>query len=168
MKTKNVALAFKRKRQGKTNYKSRLTLLLGKKPRLVVRKSLKHITVQIMTYAENGDKAVTTAHSLMLKKYGWSLNTGSVPAAYVTGYLLGTQAKGKVDGKVNVDLGMAMSIAGSRLYAVIRGAKDAGLDVSCSDDMMPSDDRIFGAHMKPEVKQVVESVVKKIGDSRAT
>ncbi len=165
MKTKNVSLAFKRKREGKTNYKTRLQLLLGKKPRLVIRKSLKHTIAQIVVYAENGDSVLATAHSNMLKKQGWNLGTGNLPAAYLTGYMLGVAAKGKTKDTINVDLGMAISIRGSRLYAVVRGAKEAGLDIACADDMLPGDDRIYGVHMKPEVKQAVESVKKKLGGS---
>ena len=43
---------FKRKRLGITDYKKRLSLLLSNKPRLVIRKSLKHINVQIIEYKE--------------------------------------------------------------------------------------------------------------------
>ena len=41
-------IEFRRKREGKTDYKRRLRLLLSNKPRLVIRVSLKNIIIQIL------------------------------------------------------------------------------------------------------------------------
>ena len=51
-KGKTHRIKFRRKREGKTDYRKRLKLLLGGKPRLVVRKSLKNITAQIAVYSK--------------------------------------------------------------------------------------------------------------------
>ena len=49
-RSKTQVVPFKRKREGKTDYKKRLKLLSSSKPRLVIRKSLKNMTVQIIEY----------------------------------------------------------------------------------------------------------------------
>ena len=84
---------YRRKREGKTNYKKRLKLLLSKKPRLVIRRSLNNISLQIIEYQTNGDKIIVGTNSSELKKMGWTANTGNIPAAYLTGLLLAKKAK---------------------------------------------------------------------------
>ena len=51
---------FRRRREGKTDYRKRLKLLLSRKPRLVVRKSLNNIIAQIVEYDEKGDRVVVS------------------------------------------------------------------------------------------------------------
>ena len=70
MKTKRF-LPFRRKLQGKTNYRKRLELLKSNALRIVVRKSLKNITVQAVEYHPDGDKTLFTVTSKDLKEYGW-------------------------------------------------------------------------------------------------
>ena len=148
MKTKNISIAFRRKREGKTNYRLRLRLLLSKKPRLVIRNSLKHSTVQLVHYGEDGDRVIVTAHSAMLQKHGWKHGTGNLPAAYLTGLLLGKKAKEANIKEATPDLGLQQSVRGSRLYAIIMGAREAGLDVRCDEEMFPAEERISGTHIK--------------------
>jgi len=45
---KTKVVTFKRKREGKTDYNKRIKLLASNMPRLVIRKSLKNITAQIV------------------------------------------------------------------------------------------------------------------------
>ena len=52
---------FKRKTLGITDYKKRLRLLASNKPRLVVRRSLRHSIAQIIEYNEKGDKVLVSA-----------------------------------------------------------------------------------------------------------
>ena len=47
---------FRRRREGRTDYRHRAALLRGKLPRAVVRKSNRNITVQLVTYDDKGDK----------------------------------------------------------------------------------------------------------------
>ena len=63
---------FKRKLQGKTDYRKRLVLLKSGKPRLVVRKSLNNISTQIIAYETAGDKVLVAATSRELLKLGWT------------------------------------------------------------------------------------------------
>ena len=47
---------YRRKRSGLTNYKKRLSLLLSKKPRLVIRKSLNNMVAQVVGTAGASEK----------------------------------------------------------------------------------------------------------------
>ena len=66
---------FRRRREGKTNYRTRRALVLSRVPRLVVRLSLKNAIVQIIESESIGDKVIVSAHSRELAKtYGWLSN----------------------------------------------------------------------------------------------
>jgi len=88
-------MPFKRRYEKKTNYKKRLGLLLSEKPRLVVRKFLRHTKAQIIKYEPKGDKTVVSANTQELEKLGWKYSTSNIPAAYLTGLLIGQRAKKK-------------------------------------------------------------------------
>src|SRR3989338_9885825 len=92
-KYKIYAVQHRRKRKGKTNYRKRIKLLLAGKPRLVIRKSIKNITAQIVRFTKKGDEVLATAHSRELEKIGWSLPKGNTPSAYLVGLLIGQKAK---------------------------------------------------------------------------
>lgn len=153
---------FKRKRLGKTNYRKRLKLLLANKPRLVVRKSLKNIFAQIIKYDEKGDKVVVSAHSSELKKYGYSGSKGNIPSAYLVGLLVGSKSKNKNVNELVLDIGLQNSVRGSRVYSVLKGCVDSGLNVPHSKDILPTLDRIKGKHIKDFDSNKFEEVKKKI------
>ncbi len=136
---------FRRKREGKTNYKKRLKILLSNKIRLVVRKSLKNIYAQLTEYSDDGDLVKVSASTEELKKLGWKGNTSNIPASYLTGYLLGKKAKKSNMKEGILDIGMLPSVKGSRLYAVVKGAKDAGIAVPADKEMLPDYDTVTGA-----------------------
>lgn len=138
---------FRRRREGKTDYRRRLMLLKSEKPRLVVRRSLKYITAQIIEYVEGGDKTLLNVTSGQLKGMGWQFSCDSIPAAYLTGLLVGKMA---VENKITeavLDFGLYRSTKGSRIYAVAKGARDAGLQVPMDESMAPSEDRLAGKHI---------------------
>ncbi|MFH1915899.1 MAG: 50S ribosomal protein L18 [Nanoarchaeota archaeon] len=143
-------IQYRRKREGRTNYKKRLILLKSRKARLVIRRTNKNIIAQIIDYAPDGDKVICGANSQELKKLGWTYSTKSIPAAYLTGKLLHHKMKTKkidVHKEVIVDLGIHTPLKGSRIYAVVKGMKDAGMNIPASDDIYPKDDRITGQHI---------------------
>jgi len=140
-------MQFRRRRQGRTDYKRRLALLKSGKPRLAVRTSLKYIRAQIIEFDEHGDKTIVTATSDALRGMGWKFACDNTPAAYLTGLMVGRAAKDKKINEVVLDIGLQPSTKGSRLYAVVKGAVDAGLDVRCDAEMLPSDERITGKHI---------------------
>jgi large subunit ribosomal protein L18 len=148
---KVFTVPFRRKREGRTDYRKRLALLKSKLPRLVVRKSNKNMLAQLIEYEDKGDHVLFTVKSTDLKKHGWEMNLGNMPSAYLTGLLLGVKAKGK---KAILDLGLQAPIKGSRLYAALKGAIDGGLEVISSEENLPSDDRIMGKHIASYAKHL--------------
>jgi len=78
-------VAFRRRREGKTDYRQRQRLLRSRIPRAVVRMSSKNTYIQFIAYDEIGDKVLASASSKELTKFGWTAPTGNLPAAYLTG-----------------------------------------------------------------------------------
>jgi len=140
-------MPFKRRLEGKTDYRKRLKLLLSKKPRLVVRVSNKHVRAQIIEFDPKGDKTLVSATSEELKKFGWNASTKNLPACYLVGLLAGKRALKKKIKEAVLDIGLRRSTKGSRVYAVLKGALDAGLSVPHSEEILPPEDRITGQHI---------------------
>ncbi len=140
-------IEFRRKSEGKTDYKKRLSLLISRKPRLVIRKSLKNMTAQIVGYDEKGDKILASSHSSNIVKLGWKHSKNNIPACYLVGLLLGKMALNNKVKEAIVDTGLQTIIKGSKLFAVVKGATDAGLKIPYSEEIMPSEERIKGKHI---------------------
>lgn len=140
-------MQFKRRVEGKTDYSRRLKLLISDRSRMVVRKSLKYIRVQIVGFDEIGDKTLLAVGSNALPALGWKFACDNTPAAYLTGFLAGNMAKGKKIKDAVLDIGLYPSVKGSTIYAVVKGAIDGGLDVSADESVFPSEDRIKGEHI---------------------
>lgn len=135
---------YRRKREGRTNYRKRLELLKSGKSRLVVRKSNRYITAQIVDYNDKGDKVILTTRSSELKKFNWKFSMRNTPAAYLTGLIIGYKAKLKNINSAILDIGLQRSTKGSCIYALVKGAIDAGLKVPISEEIFPDEDRIKG------------------------
>jgi large subunit ribosomal protein L18 len=146
-------MPFRRRREGKTDYKRRLRLLLSKKPRLVVRKSLKYIRAQIVEFNKKGDRTLVFAISKQLKNFGWNYSCDNLPASYLTGLLVGKRALEKGVKEAVLDLGLNPSTKGSRIYACVKGALDAGLKVNVSEEVLPSEERIKGMHISTYIQK---------------
>ena len=138
---------FRRRREGKTNYYRRKRLLLSKRPRLVVRKTNTNTIVQVVNATVVGDATVASAVSAELSKHGWLAGTGNVPAAYLTGFLAGLRAKSRGVKEAVLDVGLNPPVKGSRIYAALKGAIDAGLDVPHDPEVLPDESRISGEHI---------------------
>ncbi len=139
---------FRRRREGKTDYRSRRALVLSKLPRLVVRRTLNHIIVQIVKAEVAGDQVVASAHSRELAKtYGWQGNCRNVPAAYLTGLLCGFKAMVHGAKKAVLDIGLHSPSRGARVFAALKGVLDAGVTVPHSENMLPDETRISGKHI---------------------
>jgi len=147
VKAKIQIVQFRRKRERRTNYKKRISFLTSGKPRIVIRKSVCNINIQIIEYKPEGDNVLVSANSKELVKLGYSLNRGNIPAAYLTGLLLGQKAKKKAVKEAIVDIGLNTHVKGSKIYAALKGIVDSGLKVPCSKDIFPSEERISGAHI---------------------
>ena len=151
----------RRRREGKTNYRKRLNLLKAGLPRLVIRKSTNNVTCQVVNYKPTGDQTVVTTNAVTLKGVGWKAGTGSVPAAYLIGFLCGTAAKKKGVSKAIADLGMTTPTKWSRLFAAVKGAVDAGLEVPHSEDVMPPAERILGKHISAYAEKLKKDTPEK-------
>lgn len=132
---------------GKTDYRARLRLLLSRKLRLVIRKSLNNIIAQLIEYGIKGDKIIISINASELRKYGWKFHLGNLPTAYLTGLLIGVEAKKKKIKEVVLDTGLQPSIKSSSLYALVKGSLEAGLFIKCNEKVLPSYDRITGKHI---------------------
>ena len=149
-------VAKRRKREGKTDYKMRIKLLKSKKPRLVIRKTAKNMMLQVIEYVPAGDKVLLSANSRELVKLGWKANTNNLPASYLCGYLLGTKAAAKKIKECILDLGMQSSVKKGSLFVALKGAIDAGLNVSHSENIFPEEKRIKGEHIADYAKKLKE------------
>ena len=153
----------RRHRQRKTNYRLRLNLLRSKKPRIVVRKSLKAIRVQFVEYNPQGDKILASAISNELaKEYGWKYSVSNTPAAYLTGFLAGKRAKEKGIEHGVLDIGLYHPTVGSTLFASLKGVLDAGIECPHDGQMLPKEERIYGIHLNKDIKPLVGDIKTRI------
>ena len=161
MKKGNIfTVAFRRKREGKTHYRKRLKILLSKKFRFVVRKSLRNLQTSIVEYNAKGDNVLFTIHSKSLNKFGWKGDNGDLPSAYLTGLLAGKKAIENGIREVILDLGLNKSTKGSRLYATLAGAIDAGLKIPFEQEMLPTKERISGEHIAKYAQSLKDNKTK--------
>jgi len=153
---------FRRRIEQRTNYKKRLAMLKSNQPRLVVRKSNNNFLVEVVEYSPKGDKTKAFAHSNELKAMGWGKHKGNIPAAYLTGYLCGKKAKKAKIKSAILDIGLNTPVHGSRMFAGLKGAIDAGIEISADKKVFPSEDRIKGKHMGDDVEKVFQETLEKI------
>ncbi len=166
------------KREGITNYRTRLKLLKSSLPRLVVRKTDNQIISQIVEYAASGDRTLASVHSTELKKYGWPFNPKNIPSAYLSGVLLAKKSSVK---EAVLDKGSHVLKKDSFIYYVVRGAQDGGLDLHATE-LPVSENRMFGEHIAnyfgtgkgsqfsaigdkvKNIRKEMENVIEKLGE----
>jgi large subunit ribosomal protein L18 len=103
--------------------------------------------VQIVNASVVGDSTVASAISTELGGHGWTAGTGNIPAAYLTGLLAGRRAKSRGVKEAVLDVGLNPPVKGSRIYAALKGAVDAGLEVPHNPEVLPDESRISGEHI---------------------
>lgn len=138
---------FRRRREGKTDYEKRLAHLKGSKARLIVRKTNRYIIAEIAQFDLKGDKAIASCTSKALGKLGYP-GKCNTPSAYLTGMLCAKNAIRKGVKDAILDIGLHNATKGSVLFAALKGAVDAGLQVPHSEEILPSRERMEGAHLK--------------------
>jgi len=138
---------FRRRREGKTDYYQRTRLVVADVPRMVVRKTNRHIIVQLVAAEMDGDQTLVSANSAELEKYGYKGSTSNTPAAYLTGMLFAVKAKKAQQDSAVLDIGLNRATPGARVFAALKGAVDAGLDVPYGEEILPSEERLKGAHI---------------------
>ncbi len=158
MKRKRFTVRKRRRREGKTDYVARLRMLKSGSPRLVVRKANKYITAQIVKSSEGKDSVIVGVSSKVLGKEGWKFSCKNVPAAYLTGLMLGKKAVKEKINKAILDTGLERSTKGSRIYAVLAGVLESGLRIRCSKKVLPAEARVKGKHISGDVEKNFEEI----------
>ncbi len=138
---------MRRRREKRTDYKQRMELLKSGMPRAVVRRAHNNIHIQFVVYEEKGDRVIVEGVSKNLSKYGWNMHGGSLPSAYLTGLMAGTDAVKQGVKEAVLDLGLHISKHGSSLYAAALGIRDAGVKIPLNESVLPNEDRIKGKHI---------------------
>jgi large subunit ribosomal protein L18 len=148
MPSNHYVQIFRRRREGKTDYRKRKGIILGKYPFVSVHISGRYIYSQILQPSPKGDKTIASASSRdLVKKFGWDGSTKNLPSAYLTGFYLGHLASEKSLKEIVLYSGVGRYVHGSRIASLICGAKDAGLEVHVDDESLPHEDRISGKHI---------------------
>jgi large subunit ribosomal protein L18 len=112
----------------------------------------------------DGDRTLVAANSAELEKYVYKGSTSSTPAAYLTGMLFAVKAKKANYGRAILDIGLNRATPGARVFAALKGAIEAELDVPHGEEILPSDERIKGAHIAAynknagDIVKIVEQV----------
>jgi large subunit ribosomal protein L18 len=154
---------FRRRREGLTDYRRRLKLLLSEEPRAVVRVSNSRVLVSLTSYDPVGDRVLAMASSGELRSLGFPAGSlRSAPAAYLTGYLAGLRAKKGGTERAVLDTGLRHPTPGGRLVSALKGLLDAGLEIPHGEQQFPSSDRLNGKHLKHPLESPVESFKGKL------
>jgi len=203
---KRFQVKYRRRREGKTDYRARRTMVLQDKTkynqpkyRMVVRITNKDITTQIVHSKIAGDEVLMAAYSHELPAFGVKVGLTNYAAAYATGLLLARRTlsklniaqafpgakeatgafkavrtkkdegeeEGRFPFKAILDIGLARTTTGARIFGAMKGAVDGGIAVPHKPNRFPGfnkekgelnakvhRDRIFGAHVAAYMKDI--------------
>lgn len=155
-------VAFRRRREGKTDYRRRLALLKSGEHRVVVRTSNRNVIVQFIAYDETGDKIVATAEARELPTMGYKAAGSNTPSAYLTGRLAAIRAKeAGIDTGV-LDLGRATPQKGGVTFGALKGVIDGGIAVPAGEGVFPGEDRLRAEHLGTEKAAAFAASYEKI------
>lgn len=152
-----MKVIWRRRREGKTNYRRRKKAILSRKPLLYVFVSNKNIYAQVIKPEIGGDKVLASASSKDLIRMGWKFGGKNLPTAYLVGLLIGKKAKEAGVKEAILYMGVKRFVAGSRVAAVVKGAIDYGLEIPFGEEAAPSEERILGKHIIEYYKMLKES-----------
>lgn len=150
-------LPYRRRREQLTDYRKRAAYVLAQRPRMVVRTSNKHTTVQFIEAKLEGDLVLASAKSSELaKEYGWGFSTGNLPASYLTGLLAGKRAVEQGLQNAILDIGLRGASKGARVFGALKGALDAGVEIPHGEEVLPEESRLRGEHVSAYGKMLSE------------
>jgi large subunit ribosomal protein L18 len=132
-------------RKGKTNYRKRERLLLGKTDFMSVKVSTQNVCAQVLRPELRGDKVITSVHSRELTSFGWKGSLKNMTACYLVGFLLGRKCKEK--GIKHVVLYTGVRPFTARIASCVKGLIEAGVTSPHSPEILPPDERISGVHI---------------------
>lgn len=154
---------FRRRREGRTDYRVRLKLLKSGRLRAVVRISERRVRVALVQYDPTGDRVVAAADSSELGGIAFPASSlASTPAAYLTAYLAGLRAKATGAEGAVLDLGIRHPTVGGRLSAALKGLLDSGLEIPHGETGFPPAERLNGTHLPKALPQPLESYKQKL------
>ena len=64
-----------------------------------------------------------------------------------------------------LDIGLAASTPGNRVFAALKGMVDAGMEIPYGESVLPDDDRINGSHIDDSIAKAVEAAKKSIEEA---
>merc|ERR1739846_296717 len=166
------------------------------KYRMIVRSSNKDITCQIAYARLEGDRIVAAAYSHELPRYGVKVGLTNYAAAYCTGLLLARrvlkqlnldeayQGNSEIDGekymvednddgpgafRACLDVGLARTTTGAKVFGAMKGAAAGGIDIPHSEKRFPGYDKeagecsadvhrahIFGQHVAQYMRELLD------------
>ncbi|MFQ6053491.1 MAG: 50S ribosomal protein L18 [Candidatus Bathyarchaeia archaeon] len=152
-------VSYRRRREKKTDYQARRTMATAGIPRFVVRPSNKNIVIQIVDSEIEGDRVLTqTSSAELVKRFGWLGGRKNTPAAYLLGLIAGYKAvAGGIEAAI-LDVGLKRPTKGSKLFAAVKGAMDAGLKIPCGSGVVPGAERIEGATIAEYAQRLMEDL----------
>ncbi|MEA3199244.1 MAG: large subunit ribosomal protein [Thermoplasmata archaeon] len=154
-------VGFRRRREGKTDYRRRLGLLKSGETRVVVRTTNSNVIVQFVNYDETGDQIVASAEARELKEMGYT-GANNTPSAYLTGLLGAKRAKEAGVGNGVLDLGRANPHKGGVIFGALKGVIDGGVEVPAGD-VFPDEARLRAEHLKEKAAAFAASYEKIVG-----
>jgi len=158
MSSGRYCVPFRRRKWGKTNYGKRKAMVVSGKPRLVARSTVNNVSVQIVVAKPKGDEVLVSANSRELtRKYGWKAPRGNLPAAYLTGFLCGLKAKSKGVEEAILDIGFHSPTKGAKVFAVLKGALDAEVEIPHSEEKLPDEKRMMGENIADYAKSLASN-----------
>lgn len=156
----------RRRRENKTDYKTRLNLLKKDVPRLIFRKSNKFLTSQYVFSEEARDRVKFGLSSKGLLKYGWPKefkgSLKSLPVAYLLGYLTTKKILKERLNQPIVDFGMIRTIHKTKVFAFLKGLIEGGIKINCKEKAFPEQERIEGKNLKQDFSKYFNEIKLKI------
>ena len=159
---------YRRRRSGETDYRRRLKLLKSGNSRAVVRVSNTRVVCQVVSWEKDGDKVeLSVTGDDLVSKYAWpeSNSRKNIPASYLVGYALGKSALAAGHDQAVLDIGLAASTPGNRVFAALKGMVDAGLEIPHGDTVLPEEDRLNGSHIDDSYASSVEKTKSKFEEA---
>jgi large subunit ribosomal protein L18 len=103
----------------------------------------------------------------LLKKYGWpeSFSQKSVSASYLVGFAMGKAAVASGESQAVLDIGLAASTPGGRVFSALKGMVDGGLEIPHGENVLPDESRLSGSHISDEVAAALESTKNAIEEA---
>ncbi|KAL0322760.1 UNVERIFIED_CONTAM: 60S ribosomal protein L5 [Sesamum angustifolium] len=125
---KRFQVKYKRRREGKTDYRARIRLINQDKNkyntpkyRFVVRFTNKDIVAQIVSASITGDMVLASAYAHELPRYGLEVGLSNYAA------------ESRRPFRALLDVGLIKTTTGNRVFGALKGALDGGLDIPHSD-----------------------------------